>query len=713
MSHPAWKFKATRYRPANLAHVILVLVFGATHPFAHAHEPENDRESDGKATSVGCPLAPGIVVLLEREIRNSLEKRGIQSSYARFRAYAARELESTQDETYAEMSGIGRLCWYRHLWENPVSAPVKTEAFTRKLYQALLNGGVFDGVLGVAAVKLDLDAPAQESYGASDPADDPFEVLRLSLERARDAHNAVLLPLTQDEREELERGLYRVFTENEDTGHTLSNSDAGRDFVRLLAKADRGSWMKAAAALAPLTEPEWLQQLQNVSSEDLGEVQEVVGDVVRRFHTEAGDVIVGGATDNTYYLDKLNDVCAVIDLGGEDEYRQGSVSSDRPVLVVIDLAGDDPYVATNPGVQGGAVLGVSMLLDLQGNDVYRARDVAQGSCLGGVGILSDHSGDDVYIAVRRVQGHAVAGLGVLADRAGNDRYYAAMWGQGLGGPLGFGLLDDLEGKDLYCAGGLYLDSYSESPGYEGWSQGVGAGLRSVANGGIGVILDGGGDDVYEFDYMGHGGGYWLGVGMARDFGGNDRRLGATRKAFAGKKRTQRRFQRFGNGFGCHNALGFCFDDAGNDTYDGTIMGIGFAWDMSVGVLCDFDGDDQYNADGDYTQGNGAQASLGILFDYHGNDVYRGQEQGYAPSYISYHNSRACGGNFSYVIDYGGEDEYGCGARNRSYLRRGSDGGFLIDRPQRKEDAPAKRLASAKPGNQAAETGSGPSQDKEP
>jgi len=39
-----------------------------------------------------------------------------------------------------------------------------------------------------------------------------------------------------------------------------------------------------------------------------------------------------------------------------------------------------------------------------------------------------------------------------------------------------------------------------------------------------------------------------------------------------------------------------------------------------------------------------------------------------------------------VIDYGGEDKYGCRAKNNSYIMRASSGGFLIDRPRRAETA---------------------------
>jgi len=259
-----------------------------------------------------------------------------------------------------------------------------------------------------------------------------------------------------------------------------------------------------------------------------------------------------------------------------------------------------------------------------------------------------------------------------------------MWAQGFGHPLGFGVLEDTDGSDHYYCGGMYLDSYPETPGYEGWGQGIGAGMRQVANGGVGVILDGGGDDGYEFDYLAHGGGYWLGVGFARDFGGNDTRYGATRKLYSGGARRERSFQRFSNGYGCHYALGFAFDDAGDDSYNGTIMGVGFAWDCAVAYLCDFAGNDRYEATGGGTQGQGKQAGLGVLFDYDGDDVYRGYGQGLASSAIDYHPLPDCGGNFSFVIDYGGEDEYGCRAKNNSYNRRGTNAGFLIDRPKRAE-----------------------------
>ncbi len=151
-------------------------------------------------------------------------------------------------------------------------------------------------------------------------------------------------------------------------------------------------------------------------------------------------------------------------------------------------------------------------------------------------------------------------------------------------------------------------------------------------------------------------------------------------------------------------MGFCFDDEGDDTYGGTIMGLGFAWDDAVGALCDFAGNDRYEATGGGTQGNGAQVGLGVLFDYTGNDVYLGYGQGYAAPDVSYHPLPQCGGNFSFVIDYGGNDSYGCGAENNTYNVRGAQSGFLVDRPLPEEAAAeAKKQAAAK---QSAETPAG-------
>ncbi|MBN2022804.1 MAG: hypothetical protein JW809_08400 [Pirellulales bacterium] len=644
----------------------------------------SDKEED--AGLLGDPLAPGIVALLPDEIIRGLKRRQIEATFARFQDYCRQKLDSTAGpRTGSEVTGNCRLKWFDHMLRNVLRAPTEAEEFTRLLHKALLGDHRgLDQALTIAAEKIDLQKPAPRTIASPQSADEALETLEGALAAAQIRYAAALAPLTPAEIDRLARGLHASLTRNGNVGHTLSDRGSGRYMCDLLEKLDRDAMHSAAAALVPLLDPAFLKQLRALSTEGSVKTEGVTGRVVRRIETPAGDILIGGPEANTYQLDEMRGVNVVVDLGGKDTYYEGTCSLARPVFIVIDLSGDDVYRGKKPGIQGGAVLGVSLLVDAAGDDAYEAQDVAQGSCLGGVGILADLAGEDTYVGVRRIQGQAIGGLGILIDRQGNDRYHAAMWAQGFGGPLGFAVLDDMDGADHYFAGGAYYDSYEETPGYEGWSQGVGAGIRQVANGGIGVILDGGGDDIYEFDYISHGGGYWLGIGFARDFGGNDQRLGATRTAYNGSPRTEQRFQRFSNGFGCHYALGFLFDDAGDDTYNGTIMGVGFAWDVAVGVLCDFAGNDQYLATGGGTQGNGAQAGLGILYDYNGDDVYRGYGQGRASPSISYHDLPYCGGNFSFVVDYGGKDQYGCGASNNSYVQRSSSGGFLIDRPKQDE-----------------------------
>jgi hypothetical protein len=270
-------------------------------------------------------------------------------------------------------------------------------------------------------------------------------------------------------------------------------------------------------------------------------------------------------------------------------------------------------------------------------------------------------------------------VGLLIDHAGDDRYRAAIWSQGAGGPLGIGLLEDVSGRDHYFAGGKFPRGYDDSPGFGGWSQGVGIGPRGVANGGIGVLMDGDGDDTYEHDYFSHGGGYWFAAGLARDFGGNDRRLGATRENFDGSKRTEARFLRWGQGFGCHYALGFVIDDAGNDTYQGDLAVAGFAWDIGVGVVCDAAGDDRYAVPSGGA-GEAFNIGLAVLYDGEGKDEYRGGGLGRADPKSDYHPLEKAGGNFAFLIDEGGAaDKFPAELTNGTEQERGWAGGFFIDR----------------------------------
>jgi hypothetical protein len=644
------------------------------------------------ANRCGDPNAKEKLRLMYDEIVNGLRTRNVTGRYDMWKNYAKSTLRGTSGiNTGSELDGRCRLSWYQQLYAEPIQSVFAVEEFSRQLHDAL--SGTHRHIAEIMPeIRKRMDVPERNNPTIRFPeCKTPFDAvaeIKRALIEAQMAHSRALSPLTQIEIDELKKNLVPTFAgPGCVNGHTIPARSVGRRHVDIMERMDKSAIYDGIEALLPLTNPSLLALLDKLPEDAFPTVM-MNGTKVQHFSTSAGDIIIGGRENNVYDLDSpaMRDVICVIDLGGNDTYREGICNLDRPVLAIVDLHGNDVYTGSKPGIQGGSVLGISLLLDAEGDDTYSAVDIAQGSAIGGAGLLIDFAGNDTYKALRRVQGHALMGLGMLIDKKGTDKYHAALWAQGFGAPGGFGVLEDTEGNDHYYCGGLYLDSYPEHPGYDGWGQGVGAGIRQVANGGVGAILDGSGDDVYEVDYFGQGGGYWLGVGFARDFSGSDIRHGTTKTAYNGGPRQQQEWTRFANGFGCHYSLGYCFDDAGNDVYGGKIMGTGMAWDLSIGYLCDFNGSDKFTATGGMTQGVGAEGSIGILLSYGGDDEFMGRNQAYANGNITYHSPSNCGGNISFLVNYGGNDKYGCGAKNNTYVQRGAQSGFLIDRPTDKEAA---------------------------
>ncbi|MCL2305812.1 MAG: hypothetical protein FWC43_10760 [Planctomycetaceae bacterium] len=674
--------------------------------------------------SVGNPNSAVLVRMMYDEMVKGLQTRQITDRYNKyFREYCGRILDQYASPNIGgERNGRARLPWYGHsgkpgippggLYRDPMKSVIEVEEFSRTIHAGLIGDHRYLAeTLAIIREKLDI-FPAKNNTIQWSKAKTPQEAVadvKRCVVNAKAAYTRAISTLSSAELRELETTLYPIFCGEVTSGHTIPKRSVGKRLIDIMQRMDRTGIHDAVDALVPLTDERFLRLLKTLPEDAFPQVR-LGSQRVQKITTTAGDIIIGGRGNNDYDLDapEMQDVICVIDLGGNDIYREGSCNLGRPVFVIIDLGGDDTYIGSRPGIQAGSILGVSMLLDLEGNDTYEAKDIAQGSTIGGAGILIDYSGNDKYRAIKRGQGTALMGVGLLLDKGGDDQYRAALFGQGLGHPGGFGVLEDCSGNDKYYIGGLYLNSYQgEQPGYDGWGQGIGAGIRDCSNGGIGMLLDGGGDDTYEYDFFAHGGGYWFGVGVARDFGGDDKRLGATLLDYYGKPRSQARSQRFCCGFGCHYALGFLFDDFGNDSYDGTIMGVGMAWDLSAGFLCDFAGNDRYEAKGNMTQGVGAQAGIGVLFDYDGNDVYMGSSHGYAASSMSYHDPKDAGSNFSFLIDYGGNDTYGArGVTNNTYIQRGGSGGFLIDRPFDTEVA-AEKAAAEKAATEKAESKEAP------
>ncbi|MCL2745200.1 MAG: hypothetical protein FWE67_15260, partial [Planctomycetaceae bacterium] len=424
-------------------------------------------------SKVGDPHAKDKIKLMYDEIINGLKSRNMHGKYEMWKNYARSTLRSTTGlNTGSEVDGRCRLSWYTQLYSEPIFSVFAAEEFSRQLHHGL-SGNHRQLAEVMSMIRKKLDVPGRNDTGIRFPkCETPFdainEVKRCLLE-AQMAHARAMSTISANDQKTLATDLYSTFSgPGVVNGHTIPNRTYGRKLVNILETMDKSAMHAAADALMPLTNKALLALLDELP-EDAFPTVHINGQQVQRIVTSAGDIIIGGRGNNVYDLDSpdMKNVVCVIDLGGNDLYRDGTCNLDRPILVIIDLHGNDIYTGTKPGIQGGSILGVSLLIDCEGNDTYTAGDVAQGSSIGGIGILLDYAGDDSYKALKRAQGHALCGVGVLCDYAGNDKYRASLWAQGFGAPGGFGVLNDVSGKDHYFCGGIYYDSYPEHPGYDG------------------------------------------------------------------------------------------------------------------------------------------------------------------------------------------------------------------------------------------------------
>jgi hypothetical protein len=346
---------------------------------------------------------------------------------------------------------------------------------------------------------------------------------------------------------------------------------------------------------------------------------------VLRTPTPLGDLVIGTLGDDVYE----DDAWLLVDPGGNDSYgnNAGGTRKGAATAALIDLAGNDHYETEAPVSQGAALAGIGLLIDLSGDDTFVAGDIAQGAALLGIGILLDDAGADSYAADRYAQGAGMFGLGaLLAGGSDNDHYLLQQLGQGLGRTSGYGVLRDEGGDDRYEAGNKYESMYSKWTGgrkvHWSFAQGCGLGMycryneqtgdggsllvtREMFPGGVGLLHDDAGNDVYVGSMYAQGTAYFYGLGLCVDRRGNDSYTATW----------------YGQGAAPHFAVGVLADGAGNDTYRGMHQVQGNGRDFSTGVLVDLSGDDSYTAE-DRVQGCGdLRDGYGIFLDARGDDQY--------------------------------------------------------------------------------------------
>jgi hypothetical protein len=376
----------------------------------------------------------------------------------------------------------------------------------------------------------------------------------------------------------------------------------------LLGDADKvhlADIVSAAHMLAALADTTWVNAFADhylKNSKPLStRVEGVDGDVIAEWDTPEGRCVIGGTGPNRYY----GHFAFILDLGGDDVYDLPPCKPGKFRLVV-DLSGNDTY---NGPIASGVGC-VDVLVDCSGNDIYRGTRWTQGAGCLGVGILADFSGDDIYTSHWCSQGAAMLGIGLLYDHSGSDHYIADVYSQGFAYSKGFGMLLERSGNDSYRAGWKYPDDRWPNRAHVAMSQGFGFGMRPWStgvgtDGGIGLLSDKQGDDVYDAGIFSQGGSYWYALGILHDWQGADRYS-------AGQ---------YSQGSGIHLSFAALLDDSGDDSYDAYAwLEQGNAHDWSSGCLEDWAGNDTYRSSG-AAQGCGFFVSFGYLLDSHGDDRY--------------------------------------------------------------------------------------------
>jgi len=280
----------------------------------------------------------------------------------------------------------------------------------------------------------------------------------------------------------------------------------------------------------------------------------------------------------------FNGVGVLWDLGsGSDVYRARYCSQACGLCgygELYDDGGDDTYMADS-GAQGAAAFGYGHLIDAKGNDSYRgARYVQAFAQVMGIGVLTDGAGNDLYFAGAKYlhlplwndryqslsQGFAIGnrygatggGVALLLDEGdGNDVYQSDIYGQGSSYWFSLGMLVDRGGNDTYTSGQ--------------YCQGVGIHLSA------GILVDLSGNDTYVMGVgLGQGAAHDWGVGWLIDRAGNDM------------------YQGNGQGMGLNFSVAILLDCAGDDSHSTNNDGsIGKGSNNDISLLIDLGGYDVY------------------------------------------------------------------------------------------------------------------------
>lgn len=369
-------------------------------------------------------------------------------------------------------------------------------------------------------------------------------------------------------------------------------------------------------------------------------------------------IVIGTEGNDVHYIDE--NTLFVYDISGDDKYIYETSDeyfhSPPHLQIVIDLSGNDNYTSKSDkfGIAGGFA-GAYMVFDAKGNDSYDGGNLSVGSVINGIALIKDGSGNDFYSGNSFSIGAASFGSAIIIDNNGNDIYSANSYSKAFGMTMGIGSIIDKSGNDSYIISARNIDIGRYEDHYISMCQGYGLGVRPYYAGGIGLLIESGGNDIYNTDIFGQGGSYWYALGMLIDKSGHDK---------------YNSYQ-YAQGSGIHLSVGFLTDYAGWDFYTSNGVSQGCGHDYGVGILHDVSGNDNYSAYS-LSQGAGNANGIGILIDEEGRDGYLNKE----PSNTrGYGNPRREFGSIGLFADLEGIDFYSIPNKDSSFSTGSYWGGF--------------------------------------
>ncbi|MHC4946290.1 MAG: hypothetical protein ACYTG7_25025, partial [Planctomycetota bacterium] len=294
---------------------------------------------------------------------------------------------------------------------DPFSLEPVTLSISEELAQHAVKGGRKDlkGLFAAAAGVIDcsvgeVEVPAFEGGGS---VEDHLAHIEKVLDAAAALRANALTNLNEEEKQlayvtlasVLDKFIDGVYLETGADEATLSNYNRG---LEVLSKIDCGAMAEAALVLSSLASPDYVKRVEKhfkklkvkapAEAKDAG----FTGDVLAFRDTPHGPVVIGGKKTTKYKAQ----AAFILDLGGADTYNAAASTLDleRGISMVVDLDGKDKYLVKDAMNLVACRLGVAVLFDLKGNDVYEGTRGTQGLGEGGVALLWDEEGKDRYKA---------------------------------------------------------------------------------------------------------------------------------------------------------------------------------------------------------------------------------------------------------------------------------------------------------------------------